>query len=387
MVAIIEDSLGREIAKEESEDVGSSGGEEETAEAKFSDLKSADDENYAAVVQGAMTNILLGFELNEEERKEEDSRIARRQALRRKAKRKATASSQEKRRKVNARLFESDDEDAAAEFEKSDKVAKRPQHGPRAKTTAKKSAGDAEAAALDGQQEARTPDSKAGRGAPKKSVDEVAAQHWNEFAKADKHSLFFSDVAEVKRRLLVRWGNSARAQATSARDPEKRRSLESCTKRFQIMEECIKMHRAWVARSGNTTKAAAEFTSSWDVLEAFAASAPAERIRSDFMQNFVLEFKVDCSFLIRRSRAEPSSGLLLSNSPKPMVHSFADPSSSHDNRAQATQVTNPQAIDPQARRYSEIHMPSSNFQKPHFEKLQTRVSPSELKNRRLLHQS
>ena len=102
----------------------------------------------------------------------------------------------------------------------------------------------------------------------------------------------------MKRRLLVRWGNTARAQATCAKDPEKRRLLESCTKRFQIMDECIKMHRAWVLRSGNTTKAAAEFANSWDVLEAFATSTPVERIRSDFMQNFVLEFKVECSFRI-----------------------------------------------------------------------------------------
>ena len=86
------------------------------------------------------------------------------------------------------------------------------------------------------------------------------------------------------------------------------------------MEECIKMHRAWVLRSGNTAKASAEFASGWDVLEAFAANAPAERIRSDFMQNFVLEFKV--------------GGLLLSNSPKPCGSLFG-----------ATQVTNPQAID------------------------------------------
>ena len=60
---------------------------------------------------------------------------------------------------------------------------------------------------LDGKQEARTPDKKVGQpGAPKKSVDEVADQHWSEFARADKHSLFFSEVSEVKRRLLIRWG-------------------------------------------------------------------------------------------------------------------------------------------------------------------------------------
>ena len=95
---------GREIAKAESEDVGSSGGEEHVAEAKFEDLKKVDDENYAAVVQGAMSSILQGFELDEEQRKEEDSRIARRMALRRKAKKKTAASSQAKRRAVNARL-------------------------------------------------------------------------------------------------------------------------------------------------------------------------------------------------------------------------------------------------------------------------------------------
>ena len=111
---------GREIAKEESEDVGSSGGEEDVAETKFEDLKKADDENYAAVVQGAMSSILQGFELDEEQCKEEDSRIARRQALRKKAKKKTAASSQAKRRKVNARFFESDDEDAAVAAENAE---------------------------------------------------------------------------------------------------------------------------------------------------------------------------------------------------------------------------------------------------------------------------
>ena len=43
---------GREIAKAESEDVGSSGGEEDVAEAKFGALKKPDDDNYAAVVHG-----------------------------------------------------------------------------------------------------------------------------------------------------------------------------------------------------------------------------------------------------------------------------------------------------------------------------------------------
>ena len=102
---------------------GSSGGEEHVAEAKFEDLKKVDDENYAAVVQGAMSSILQGFELDEEQRKEEDSRIARRMALRRKAKNKKTAaSSQAKRRAVNARLFESDDEDAVVAADKAERM-------------------------------------------------------------------------------------------------------------------------------------------------------------------------------------------------------------------------------------------------------------------------
>ena len=50
--------------------------------------------------------------------------------------------------------------------------------------------------------------------------------------------------------------------------------------------------QSMVLRGGETIKAYAEFVSSWAVLDSFAASAPAERIRSDFMQNFVLELKV-----------------------------------------------------------------------------------------------
>ena len=78
---------GREIAKAESEDVGSSGGEDDVAEAKFDALKKADDDNYAAVAQGAMSDILQGFVLGEDDRKEEEKRIARRLAIRKKGRR------------------------------------------------------------------------------------------------------------------------------------------------------------------------------------------------------------------------------------------------------------------------------------------------------------
>ena len=108
--------------------------------------------------------------------------------------------------------------------QKMQKMVKRPQQGPRTNTPTKKPPSFSEnagVAALDGKQQARTPDKKVGKpGAPKKSVEEVADQNWSELAKADKHSLFFSEVSEVKRRLLIRWGNTARQQATSAKDPE-----------------------------------------------------------------------------------------------------------------------------------------------------------------------
>ena len=75
------------------------------------------------------------------------------------------------------------------------------------------------------------------KGAPKKAGDEVAQQHWTEFAKADGESLFFGAAAEVKRRFLIRWGNSCRADAAKAKTLERRQLLELCAKRFQIMEE------------------------------------------------------------------------------------------------------------------------------------------------------
>ena len=70
--------------------MGTFGGEEDVAEAKFGALKKTDDDNYVAVLQGAMSSILQGFELDEEQRKEEDSRIARDQALRKKAREKGS---------------------------------------------------------------------------------------------------------------------------------------------------------------------------------------------------------------------------------------------------------------------------------------------------------
>ena len=290
---------GREIAMQEAEDVGSSGGEEELAAAKFASLKKADDENFAAVAQGAMSSILQGFELNEEERKEEEGRIARRQAMRRKGKKNAACAQDSfRKRKVNARFFESDDEDAVAAGAKAEAKQKASRRGkggsgPRAsdkKIPAEPHPGPPEAGALVAEAQGQ----RKRAGAPKKTAEEVMQQNWEEFARATKHSLFFSvvsDLAEVKRRLLVRWGNSARAQAASAKTPERRQALESCAKRFQIMDDCVKIHRAWHLRGGDTAKAYIELSNSWVVLETFAASAPAERILSDFMHNFVLELK------------------------------------------------------------------------------------------------
>ena len=126
---------GREIAKAESEDVGSSGGEDDVAEAKFDALKKADDDNYAAVAQGAMSDILQGFVLGEDGRKEEESRIARRLAIRKQGKKTAAnaaaSSHQARKRRANARAYESDDEEFVAEACKAEKKAKRG-GGPRA---------------------------------------------------------------------------------------------------------------------------------------------------------------------------------------------------------------------------------------------------------------
>ena len=111
---------GREIAKAESEDVGSSGGEDEVADEKFQTLRQADDENYEGICQGAMGDILASFELGEEEQKMEESKRTRRLSYKKKK-----ASSQPAQRKVNARFFESDDEEAVFAEAKAERAKPR----------------------------------------------------------------------------------------------------------------------------------------------------------------------------------------------------------------------------------------------------------------------
>lgn len=232
---------GREIAKAESEDVGSSGGEDEVADEKFQTLRQADDENYEGICQGAMGDILASFELGEEEQKMEESKRTRRLSYKKKK-----ASSQPAQRKVNARFFESDDEEAVFAEAKAERA--KPRRGaPKGSSRASchpvekpsglvaDEAGEAGGGGDGDRDEGNS--GKKRRGAPKKSVEAMEQELWQEFSIADKYSTFFSEVSEVKRRLLVRWGNMARLQAASAKDPARRKMLESCAKRLQIIQD------------------------------------------------------------------------------------------------------------------------------------------------------
>ena len=96
----------------------------------------------------------------------------------------------------------------------------------------------------------------------------------------------------MQKRLLVRWANAARSKAETSTDSTRRQELEQAAKRLQIMESAIKIHRGWVFRAGAQEKSWLDFSSSWEVLEQFASSTPAQPLRCNFLWSLRLQILV-----------------------------------------------------------------------------------------------
>jgi hypothetical protein len=65
----------------------------------------------------------------------------------------------------------------------------------------------------------------------------------NQFEKADDRTLYFSSRSDVQRRSLARWISKA-AQKAAGGDAQ----FEYARKVFQVIDQCIGMHRKWVQR-------------------------------------------------------------------------------------------------------------------------------------------
>ena len=100
----------------------------------------------------------------------------------------------------------------------------------------------------------------------------------------------------MQKRLLVRWANATRSKVEGTSDLAKKAMLEAATKRLQIMESAIKLHRSWIHRSGCQARAWADFESQWQVLTQFASSEPAQPFKCDFLWSLRFQILVPCIF-------------------------------------------------------------------------------------------
>ena len=68
--------------------------------------------------------------------------------------------------------------------------------------------------------------------------------------------------------------------------------LEIRCKRLQIVENCMRLQRAWQGRMGPMEKAYSEFDSGFLVLQSFAASDPSQGIKCAYMWHLRLQLQV-----------------------------------------------------------------------------------------------
>ena len=115
---------------------------------------------------------------------------------------------------------------------------------------------------------------------------------WSDFRAADERSLFFSNSSDVQRRLLIRWAGTSKLKAASSTKHDERDVYERCTKRLQIMETAVKIHRAWTHRTGYPMKAYHLFDVSWKSLLQFSQCEPAEPMECPFLFDFRLQTQV-----------------------------------------------------------------------------------------------
>jgi hypothetical protein len=288
---------GKRIEHDESEDVGSDGGEDEVAAERFQILKDNETRAHAEIAQGAMMSILQTMELTTEERVKEQTQSAKKKSAKKRNKTKKNVKTQSTLKSfLGVAEGDSDESDQDAGKQIKHKAKK-------ALLTVRVSAGGAAAGSSSGAidveqhevvEEAGTEGDneggpQKGRGAPKKDVLAMEANFWNEIVDADEHSVYFCKVSDVQRRLVVRWANTARTKAASCGDANLKAKYEGVAKRLQIIELIIALHRKWVQRSGDVARSYAEFESAFNVLETFAVAAPAQPLRCQFLWDLRLQ--------------------------------------------------------------------------------------------------
>ena len=283
----VEYRAGQRNEKDEEEDVGSDGGDEETAGTRFAGNVKHEKESFASLAQGAVQSILDTFALTEPEKAQAASV--------RKIKKKRKAKDQSGG--FRPRLFgaaRSDDESGEApgttKATSKAKAALAPGKCAGATSALKLStAGCPTSGAGNVDPEPAEGSAKRQKGNPGKDVLALAQQIWTEFNVAEDGSKYFCKTSDVQGRLVVRWANTARSKGASSSDPNVKMRYDLVAKQLQVVESTIKLHRAWLHRTCETSKALMTFNTDFKVLTSFAESEPCVPFECEFIWDLRLQ--------------------------------------------------------------------------------------------------
>lgn len=294
----LETKSGTRLELNEDEDVGSSGGEEAIAQAKYKDLATQQKSFLSELAQGAMQEALQECALDDEAQQKEAARSKRKKALRRPRKEQEQREQAGLQKTAFMRDALTSDEDnadvqAAGAASRAKPVRQpAPKSGARRESAAQQS-GTASASSAGGAGASQaTADGKPIRGAPKKVPAAMEASLWAEFKQADSRSLYFNKNSDVQRRMVTRWSNTCRTKAASAASEADKISMEASAKRLQIIETAIKMHRGFVHRTTDAERSFLEFEAAWASLLQFTNSDPVQTLDCPFLWEFRLELQV-----------------------------------------------------------------------------------------------
>jgi hypothetical protein len=99
--------------------------------------------------------------------------------------------------------------------------------------------------------------------------------------------MFFNSRNDVFRHLLTRWIGAVGTRLVSAQGAQQAECLEA-QKKLQIMDTCIKIHRAWQSRS-DMKRAVSEFTHQFNLLMVFAEAEPKMDVPREYMWDLRLQ--------------------------------------------------------------------------------------------------
>ena len=283
---------------EKEEDVGSSDGDQEVAEAKFKSACDLQDTKYQSMVQGAYASVLAECAL-------EPGVVAEKTKKIKKKKKKATKDTvATPKRYTFSSLQGSDDEsddDAASDdiaIGSKKTAARQTQRGnkkgagvavktpDRALASGDRQAGVAGEAivACDADIEGGGDDESRSKGRPSKNAQTIATQYWNHFGRGELDTHFYGDRSIVLRRLLNRWYTQGRTKSLND-DSE---DLGVALKRLQVMELAISTVSNWRTKCSFDT-GVSKFEADIALLRTVCSQEPCVEPKSSYLWNLYFD--------------------------------------------------------------------------------------------------